>query len=162
MIEIIIGQQLSGASADAINRRVRALNDGRKLTPESLLSIDDVSLRSAGLSSGKIRYVRDLATKVEQGQVNFHRLAKIPDHDVIAELTQVIGVGNWSAQMYLIFVLARPDVFAPLDLGLRKAIDKWYEAFETVAEYDDFAQRWQPHRSVASWYLWRSLNEEIW
>ena len=116
-------------------------------------------MRTAGVSPQKIRYLRDLGARVADGRLNLRRLAGRPDSEVIEELTSVKGIGVWTAQMYLIFSLHRPDVFPSADLGIRKAIGKaWgYRGIPAVRTVERHARAWAPYRSHASYYLWRSL-----
>ena len=135
---------------------------GGKIAPASIAKLTDEQLQSAGLSNQKRSYVRDLTERTLDGTIDFRRIARQSDEEAIAELIQVKGIGRWTAQMYLMFSLGRLDVFAPDDLGLQNAIKALYEIpekpkrthFETVAEV------WAPYRSIASWYLWRSLEKK--
>ena len=127
------------------------------------MRLDDDQLRGAGISPQKLRYLRDLSARIVDGRLSLPRLARMPDDDVIAALTEVLGIGVWTAQMFLIFSLGRPDVFAPDDLGLRGAIKRLYGLSETPGRVESLAisERWQPYRSIASWYLWRSVDGEM-
>ena len=162
VVRSILSQQISTAAAATIRKRLEALLPDGKIVPESLSQLTDEQLQSAGLSNQKRTYVRDLTEKTLDGTINFRRIARQSDNDAIAELIQVKGIGRWTAQMYLMFSLGRLDVFAPDDLGLQNAIKALYEIpekpkrthFETVAEV------WAPYRSIASWYLWRSLEKK--
>ncbi len=117
-------------------------------------------MRAAGLSGQKARYIRDLAEKTASGEVRFGRHKKMGDEEIIAELTQVKGIGVWTVQMFLMFALQRPDVFPVLDLGVRNGMKKLYN-LDPKAKYPDYeaiAENWRPYRSIASWYMWRSLE----
>jgi DNA-3-methyladenine glycosylase II len=156
----IISQQISGKAAAAIgNRLVEAL--GRKgLTPRGIILTPDRTLRSAGLSENKLRSLRDLAEKVESALVPLAVLHEMDDEEVIDRLIQVRGIGRWTAQMFLIFSLGRLDVLPVDDFGLRMAVQRHYLLDElprrsVVAE---LGQPWQPYRSIATWYFWRSLG----
>jgi DNA-3-methyladenine glycosylase II len=156
----IVYQQLSGKAAATIFGRVLQAAQCDPLTPGAVLKIQPETLRAAGLSQQKAAYVRDLAEKTRDGVVNFSRLPKMSDDEVIAHLTQVKGVGVWTVQMLLMFALRRPDVLPVADLGIRNAIHKAYalEAPPKPKEMEALAQKWRPYRTVACWYLWRSLD----
>lgn len=160
----IVYQQLNGAAASSIFRRVAALvaNGSRTtaLRPDAVLRIPPRCLRAAGLSAAKVKYLRDLAQKTVSGAVRFGRLPSMSDEEVIAELTQVHGIGVWSAHMFLIFALRRPDVLAVGDYGVRSAVKKAYglEVLPAPRELERIAGPWRPHASVACWYLWQSLK----
>jgi len=153
LIEAIIYQQLAGSAADAIY--------GRFPRPAQLLVTKDVKLRAAGLSARKIEYLKDLATCVSDGRLNLALLPKLPDEQVIEQLVQVKGIGRWTAEMFLIFCLGRHDVLPVGDLGLRKAMQKAYSLVElpSPVRMRDIAQLWKPYRSIATWYLWKSLEK---
>lgn len=133
-----------------------------RISPESLRRLSFDELRAVGLSRQKASYLLDLAHKVADGTVRLHRVHRMTDDEIIDEVIQVKGIGRWTAQMFLIFCLGRPDVFAPDDFGLRTAIQRLYGLPELPkrAEAEDIAARWRPHSTVASWYLWRSLELE--
>jgi DNA-3-methyladenine glycosylase II len=118
-------------------------------------------LRSAGLSARKIEYLKDLASRVSDGRLNLALLSKLPDEQVIEQLVQVKGIGPWTAEMFLIFCLGRQDVLPVGDLGLRKAMQKAYSLMElpSPADMRDIAQVWKPYCSIATWYLWKSLEK---
>ena len=155
LVSQIVGQQLSVKVAEVINRRVVDLMGG-EVTPQNIQKLTDEQLRGAGLSTGKTKYVRNIAEAVENRMLDFDNLP-VQDEDVIALLTQVKGIGRWTAEMFLIFSLARPDVFSHGDLGLKNAIGKLYGE-KTRAEVEELAQTWSPFRSYASLYLWQSLD----
>jgi DNA-3-methyladenine glycosylase II len=156
----IVFQQISGHAARTIWTRVVALSAPDRFTAKAVLELPDERLRSAGLSPQKLRYLRDLSSRVEDGRLRLSRLARLQDDQIIEQLTAVSGIGVWTAQMFLLFSLGRPDVFAPDDLGLRSAIRKLYGLNELPnrAQSHEISARWQPYRSIASWYLWRSLE----
>jgi DNA-3-methyladenine glycosylase II len=166
LVKSIVSQQLSTKAAETIFARFRALypitaRSGFPAAEVILRSTDD-QLRGVGLSFQKIGYIRDLAGQVEQGRLRLNRLSRMSDDEVVATLTAVKGVGVWTAQMFLIFSLARLDVFPVGDLGVRKAIQQQFglETLPAAAEMEELASTrgWAPWRSVASWYLWRSLE----
>jgi len=148
LVEAITNQQLSGKAASTIFGRVKALCKG-DFSPESILNLSEAELRGAGLSFAKIKYVKDLASKVKSDELQIHKLDKLSDEEVIKELVVVKGIGQWTAEMFLMFALARPDVFPKDDLGINKAMKKLKPKN---------SDRWKPYRTVASWYLWRSLE----
>ncbi len=155
----IVFQQLNGKAASTIFGRVTA-TAGDPLTPESLLRLRPEELRAAGLSGQKASYVRDLAERAESGEVQFAKLPYLRDEAVIEKLTRVKGVGVWTAHMFLMFAMRRPDVLPTGDLAIRNALAKAYrfELPPTVVEMEAVAECWRPYRSVACWYLWRSLD----
>jgi DNA-3-methyladenine glycosylase II len=160
LCEAIVSQQLAAKAAATIFRRFTALFARHRPTGTALLELGNDDLRGAGLSRQKIGYLRDLATKFNDGTIPQRRLARMDDDAVIAALTQVKGVGVWTGQMFLIFVLNRPDILPVDDLGLRKAAQLLYNLPDLPArtELTDLAEPWRPFRSVATWYLWQSLN----
>jgi DNA-3-methyladenine glycosylase II len=161
LVRTIAGQQLSVLAARAIWRKLLDRFDGRAPTPQEVLASDPEELRAAaGLSRAKVSYLRSLAEHVLSGELELDRLNELPDHEVIAELVAVRGIGEWSAHMFLIFQLDRPDVLATGDLGIRRAVQLAYElaALPTPAELSALAEPWRPHRTAACRYLWRSLD----
>lgn len=156
----ILYQQLAGAAAQAIERRVKSLFGGRVPRPAALLAADDVSLRSAGLSRQKLASLRDLARAFHEGELDARRLHRLEDDAVVEAVTRVRGVGEWTAHMLLMSSLGRPDVLPIGDYGVRKAVQALYGLEELPArrELEAIAEPWRPWRSVASWYLWRSLD----
>ena len=157
----ILSQQISVAAAQTIRRNLQAKLPGRRLSAKGLLGLTASDFRAAGVSRQKRDYLCSLAQHAVNGTVNFRRLTRLPDEEVISELTQVKGIGRWTSQMFLIFGLGRPDVFAPDDLGLRNAIVRMYSLSKpTSRDLDCLASRWIPYRSVASWYLWRYLDNQ--
>ena len=160
LCEAIIAQQLSIKAAATIYRRFRGSFDRKTPTPERLVALSDADLRAVGLSRQKIGYLRDLARKFADRTVPYRRLSTLDEDTVIAVLTQVKGIGVWTAQMFLIFSLNRPDVLPVGDLGLRKAVELWYEldGLPAEAELIEIGEGWRPYRTVATWYLWQSLD----
>jgi DNA-3-methyladenine glycosylase II len=158
LVRAVISQQLSGRAADTIERRVHELIGGvERLSAASLLAADPVALRAAGLSRPKISYLRDLASRVDDGRMDLHALRDQSDADVIAAITAVKGFGVWSAEMFLMFHLNRPDVFPVGDLGIVKGVQRLHgmKARPKPRTMVRLAERWRPYRSVACWYLWR-------
>ncbi|MGH7712626.1 MAG: DNA-3-methyladenine glycosylase family protein [Gemmatimonadaceae bacterium] len=153
-------QQLAGPAALAIHRRVQALYGGRDPTPEEFLATSDDVLRAAGLSRQKLAYLRDLSTRVTSREVVMDGINELPDADVIMSLTRVKGVGRWTAEMFLIFRLGRPDILPDLDLGVRNAIKRAYRLrkLPDSKRVHKIGANWAPYRSVATWYLWRSVD----
>ena len=161
LVKSIVYQQLSGRVAAVIFARlVHAAR--QKLTPETILSLRPYRMRSLGLSTQKTAYIRDLARHLRDGHLDFDELPHLPDADVIERLTRVKGIGVWTVHMFLIFALRRTDVLPIGDLGIRNAIRKAYGLPElpTPQEMELMARRWRPYCTVASWYLWRSLEPD--
>jgi DNA-3-methyladenine glycosylase II len=159
LLRAIVGQQLSTKAARTIYRRVCELFGGSTPSPEQLLEASEEDLRAAGLSGRKVEYIRDLATHVLDGELELDRLADLSDEEVIAEIVAVRGLGQWTAEMFLLFHLERPDVLSGGDLGIRKAIQIEYGLPEmpTPQQVLEIGEPWRPHRSLASLYLWESL-----
>jgi DNA-3-methyladenine glycosylase II len=159
LIHAIISQQLSTRAAATIEGRFRALFDGAP-TPSQVVNAPDAQLRAVGLSAQKIRYVRDLCQRVEDGALPLTALSLMPDEEVIAALTQVKGIGRWTAEMFLMFRLQRPDVLPVDDLGIVKAVQRAYglRKTPTARRLIRLGESWRPYRSVACWYLWASLD----
>jgi DNA-3-methyladenine glycosylase II len=154
----IIAQQVSGAAARTINGRVRALYpDDRYPSPSSILATSPQALRAAGVSRQKARYLRALAEEFEHGRLNGVRFSRLSDEEIIERLTAVVGIGRWTAEMFLIFSMRRSDVFPVDDLGVRKGMQQLFGITE-VAEMVQRAERWRPYRTVASLYLWKALS----
>lgn len=159
LVEAIISQQLAGAAADAILHRFKKLYPAFP-KPAQILQTKNSELRSVGLSKMKIEYLKDLARKIEDGEIMIKALSKMSDEEVIERLTRVKGIGRWTAEMFLIFSLGRQDVFPVGDLGLRKGVQKAFSLQEMPKpkEVEKIGMRWKPYRSVATWYLWKSLQ----
>jgi DNA-3-methyladenine glycosylase II len=156
----IVGQQLSTLAARSIWEKLQRIFGGKAPTPEELLRRRPQTLRKAGLSNAKVEFLRDLAARVKDGRLDLKRLAELPDEDVIAELIEVKGVGRWTAEMFLIFHLGRPDVVSVGDLGIRRAVQIGYGMKDLPGpeELEKLAEEWRPHRTLACLYLWRSLD----
>jgi DNA-3-methyladenine glycosylase II len=162
-VRAIVGQQLSVLAAKAIYGRLTARFGDRPPTPEEILADDPEELRAAaGLSRAKVGYLRSLAEHVISGELELARLDELEDDDVIAELIAVKGLGMWSAQMFLMFHLERPDVLPVGDLGIRRAIERAYnlDALPEAEAIETIAAPWRPYRTLACRYLWRSLQNE--
>src|SRR5579863_5170199 len=159
LAESIVYQQLNGKAAATIFERFAALA-GDPLTPEGILKLSDEQLRSVGLSKQKSAYLKDLSAKTAAGLLDFARLPELSDEEVIQHLTQVKGVGVWTAQMFLMFSLRRPNVLPTGDYGVQVAIRKHYKKrkLPKPKDMEKIARSWEPYRSVACWYLWRSLD----
>jgi DNA-3-methyladenine glycosylase II len=162
LVRSIVGQQLSTKAAATIYGRLIELFGGRTPTPVELLAADPEAVRAAGLSRPKVAYLRSLAEHVESGELELAKLTKLPDEEVAAQLTAVKGLGQWTADMFLIFHLGRPDVLPVGDLGVRRAVERAYGLpdLPDAAELTKIAEPWRPNRSLASLYLWRSLDNE--
>ncbi|MEA2475538.1 MAG: DNA-3-methyladenine glycosylase [Thermoleophilaceae bacterium] len=160
LLRSIVGQQLSTKAAASIYGRVMELFGGKTPKPQELLAVDPEALRGAGLSRAKVDYMRSLAQHVLDGSLELDRLNELSDEEIIAELTAVKGLGIWTAHMFLIFHLQRPDVLPVGDLGVRNAARRLYGLDEPPkpAELEALGEPWRPHRSLASLYLWRSLD----
>ncbi len=159
LIESIVSQQLSIKAADTIFGRFTALFDENFPRPEQILTKSDEQLRAVGMSYQKASYIKAIATAFLKKEINTKKIQQMPDEDVIVELTKIRGVGKWTAEMILIFTLKRPDIFSLGDLGLRNAITNLY-GITDPKEMLTLSATWSPHRSTASWYLWRSLENK--
>lgn len=159
LAEAIVYQQLNGKAAATIFQRFADLA-GEPLTPEGILKLTDEQLRSVGLSKQKSSYLKDLAAKTAAGLLDFRRLPDLPDEEVIQHLTQVKGVGVWTAHMFLMFSLRRPNVLPTGDYGVQVAVKKHYRKrkLPKPKDMEKIARAWEPYRSVACWYMWRSLD----
>lgn len=191
LIGVIISQQLSRKAADTIIKRFKHLffspaessqsgdreestnvqstnpsQQGIQLdrqpfpTPQQILAVQDEKFRAAGISGAKVRYIKNVAEAFASGQMNTEKVKHLSDEAVMAELLKLKGIGKWSAEMLLIFTLNRPDIFSLGDAGLRRAIKNLYHC-ETDAEILQLTEAWRPHRSLACWYLWRSLENNV-
>ena len=163
LVTAIIHQQLAVKAGRTIAGRVRALTPGHRYpTPVEMLGFADQQLRAVGLSGQKTSYVKDLAARVGDGRLKLGSLRGMSDEEVIAKLVEVRGIGVWSAQMHLMFHLGRLNVLPVGDLGLQIACSKAYqleEKYATSAQMEELGKKWRPYRSIASWYLWRSLDQ---
>jgi len=162
LVRSIVGQQLSTKAARSIYERLTGLFGGRTPTPAELLAADPEEVRSVGLSRPKVAYLRSLAEHVESGELELASLSELSDDEVSAQLTAVKGLGQWTADMFLIFHLGRPDVLPVGDLGIRRAVERAYDLPEIpdAARLTEIGEPWRPNRSLASLYLWRSLDNE--
>lgn len=157
----IVAQQISGKAASSIWKRLQqAVRPGR-ISPATIAAMSFEQLRAAGISPQKAGYLHDLAARFIDGSLRLSRISRLSDEDVIAELVQVRGIGVWTAQMFLMFSLCRIDVFAPDDLGLRAAIRHLYDLEELPDRQTSLtiAEPWRPYQTIASWYLWRTTEE---
>lgn len=155
----IVGQQLAGAAAATIYRRFVALFDGTP-RPEAVLALDDDVLRGVGLSGAKLASIRDLSVHVLEGRLDLRRMGRLDDETVIAELSHVRGIGRWTAEMFLMFDLRRPDIWPAGDLGVRRgaALLQGLAVEPTEKEMPALGERYRPWRSVAAWYCWRAVE----
>lgn len=160
LLRSIVYQQLNGKAASTILKRLLDALPGGLPTPEAILALTPEQMRALGLSGQKTAYLRDLAERTRSGELDFAKFPEMSDLDVIEHLTRIKGVGVWTAHMFLIFALRRPDVLPVGDFGVRSAIRKAYRlrALPKPAKVEKIAKRWHPYRSVAAWYLWRSLD----
>ena len=162
LVESIIYQQLAGTAAKVVYGRFIKYYDGAMPTPIQILSSSDTELKSkVGLSNQKIEYIKDLSTRIKDGRLSLEMLRSMTDEEVINSLQQVKGIGRWTAEMFLIFYLGRQDILPVTDLGIRKAIQKLYSLSELPMPPTMLAisQPWKPYRSIATWYLWKSLSK---
>lgn len=158
LAEAIVYQQLHGRAAATIFKRLTDLT-GLPLTPAGILALSEEQMRSAGLSKQKLSYLRDLASKAQSGEVEFARFPELSDEEVIEQLTRIKGIGVWTAHMFLMFSLRRPNVLPTGDLGIQTAMKKHYRKRKLKPLHmEKIARCWAPYRSVACWYLWRSLD----
>ena len=159
LAEAIVYQQLNGKAAVTIFKRFSDLA-GTPLTPAGILKLTDAQMRSVGLSKQKSSYLKDMAQRAAQGELDFSRLGEMTDDEVIEHLTQVKGVGVWTAHMFLMFTLRRPNVLPTGDYGVQNAIRKHYRKrkLPKPAQMEKIAKCWEPYRSVACWYLWKSMD----
>lgn len=156
----IIGQQLSGRVADVIEGRLKAKIKGI-LTPDKILHLDENELRSCGMAWSKVRAIKDLSERVKNKQLHIRKLNKLHDAEVRSELVAVKGIGPWTADMFLMFKLGRADIFPVEDLGIKNGFEKVTGKKWDKVKSANFAEKyWKPYRTVASWYLWRSLEND--
>ncbi len=160
MCETIVSQQLATKVASTICTRFRNAFHREKITPESVLAISDETFRGIGLSASKVKYIKDLAQKTKDGVVDFSSIHARTNEDVIATLTQVKGIGPWSAEMFLMFSLGREDVFSFGDYGLKRAVQLAYKLKKepSVKKLTQLSKKWAPYRTYASRVLWKSLD----
>ncbi|NLO91140.1 MAG: DNA-3-methyladenine glycosylase 2 family protein [Elusimicrobia bacterium] len=161
LVESIVYQQLNGKAAGTIFERFRNLYPKGKFPfPEKILATPEAKLRAAGLSKQKLSYIRDLAAKTAAGELDFDAFPHMADEDIIEALSRVKGIGRWTAEMFLIFTLARPDVLPAGDYGFRTAVMKAYglKKMPDASKLQKLGEAWRPHRSAATWYFWQSLD----
>ncbi len=160
LVRTIVGQQLSTKAARTIYARLIGLFGDNPPTPAELIAAEEADLRAAGLSRQKIGYLRDLAARVQRGELELEGLHALPDKEVAARITAVKGLGQWSADMFLMFFLRRPDVLPVGDLGIRRAVERAYglHALPEADELRTLAEPWRPQRTLACMYLWESLD----
>jgi DNA-3-methyladenine glycosylase II len=161
LVESIISQQLSVKAADTIEARFKALFNGKSFPkPSEVLKTSDEQMRSVGLSGSKVKYIKDLAKRVESGDLKFKGIETKSEEEIIEMLVQVKGIGQWTAEMFMMFALGRPDLYSHGDLGLRNAVIKLYKVRGelTPLKAEKIASKWRPYRTLACRYLWASLN----
>ena len=160
LVRTIVGQQLSVKAARSIYERLTALFGGRTPTPEELVAADPEEVRAVGLSRPKVAYLRDLAERVVDGDLDLDGLGEMGDEEIARQLIAVKGLGQWSVDIFLMFHLGRPDVLPMGDLGVRRAVERAYglEGLPDPVTLEALAERWRPHRTLACLYLWRSLD----
>ena len=164
VVRSIAFQQLHRNAARTIfERLVTAAGNGAALTPEAILKLTPQRMRKCGLSRQKLEYIRDLARRTRDGEIDFAKLPRMSDAEVIEHLTRVKGIGVWSAQMFLLFTLRRPDVLPTTDFGIQNAIRRAYgkRKLPKPKHVEKLGRAWHPYCSVASWYLWRSLDKPV-
>ena len=159
IVESIINQQLSGKAAATIFGRFKKLFKNKFPTPQQVLKVSDEKIRRCGISYPKIKYIKGLCSAIVKKELDLENLSNLKDEEVIIELTKIKGIGRWTAEMILIFSLKRSDVFSTGDLGLRTAVSKLFNVDrEDKIRIEKISKKWSPHRSLASWFLWRSLE----
>lgn len=160
LVESIIYQQLAGRAANAIYNRFINYYNNKQITPARILNSPNDNLKKVGLSNRKIDYLKNLASHVYDGRINLEELPKMNDEEIINKLVNVKGIGRWTSEMFLIFSLGRQDILPVTDLGVRKAIQKVYSLPELPKPNTmmEIAKPWRPYRTIATWYLWKSLS----
>jgi DNA-3-methyladenine glycosylase II len=160
LMRAIVFQQLAGRAAAAIYGRVVATFPAGRVSPENVMAVSEQSLRSAGLSAAKVASIRDFATKALDGSVPLRSLGRLPDEEIIARLVTVRGIGRWTAEMFLLFQLGRPDVWPVEDLGVRNGFRIAYDlpAMPSAKELGPLGERFRPYRSYAAWYCWQAVH----
>jgi DNA-3-methyladenine glycosylase II len=161
LVEAIISQQLSGFAANSIIKKFRKLYKSKFPKPRDVTKTSDSKLRTTGLSKMKIIYIKELSKKIESKELNMRKISTQSDEQVIEVLTDVKGIGRWTAEMFLIFSLGRLDILPVGDLGLKKGIQSMYSLKELPQkeQIEQLAESWKPYRTVATWYLWKSLQK---
>lgn len=161
IVETILGQQLSGKAADTIIGRFKELFGGKLPRPKELLKTSDKKIRSCGTSWSKAAYVKNVARAVEKGELKLNKLAELSDEEVRRELLAIKGVGDWTAEMVMMFSLRRPDIFSTGDMGLQNAMHKFYRVKKgDTKKMLEVAEQWRPYRSLAARYLWKGLDSQ--
>ena len=161
LVEAIISQQLSGSAANSITKKFRKLYKSKFPKPRDIIKTSDSKLRTTGLSKMKIVYIKELSKKIESKELNMRKISTQSNEQVIEVLTDVKGIGRWTAEMFLIFSLGRLDILPVGDLGLKKGIQSMYSLKELPEkeQIEQLAESWKPYRTVATWYLWKSLQK---
>ena len=161
LVGSIVFQQLAGAAAQAILNRFKQIYNGKIPKPRQYLDTKETDLRASGLSPQKIRYIRDLSERIENGVLDLKRISSLPSDEVVRELDEVKGIGRWTAEMFLIFAMGRADVLPVDDLGLQKATKKYYRLrkLPTREKFEQLSKKWHPYCSIATLYLWRSQEK---
>ena len=161
LVESIISQQLSGSAANSITKKFRKLYKSKFPKPRDIIKTSDSKLRTTGLSKMKIVYIKELSKKIESKELNMRKISTQSNEQVIEVLTDVKGIGRWTAEMFLIFSLGRLDILPVGDLGLKKGIQSMYSLKELPEkeQIEQLAESWKPYRTVATWYLWKSLEK---
>ena len=161
LVEAIVTQQLAGSAAKSIIRRFRNLYDSNFPKPVDVINTHPAKLHATGLSRMKVSYIKELSIKIENKEINLRTISKLKDDEVIDILTKVKGIGRWTAEMFLIFSLGRQDVLPVEDLGLKKGIQLMFSLNELpdIKQIEKIAIKWRPYRTVATWYLWKSLKK---
>lgn len=160
LVSSIISQQLSTRVAEVIFARFEALFTDKQITPVETLELEDLAIRGTGISNSKVQYIKNIARYAIDSSKVFEQFDQMSDEEIITELVQIKGVGRWTAEMFLIFTMGQPDVFSMGDLGLRRAVQKLYNIKKepTQKQLERISKKWKPYRSVASRYLWKSLE----
>jgi DNA-3-methyladenine glycosylase II len=161
LVEAIISQQLSGSAANSIIKKFRKLYKSKFPKPRDVIKTSDSKLRTTGLSKMKIVYIKELSKKIESKELNMRKISTQSDEQVIEVLTDVKGIGRWTAEMFLIFSLGRLNILPVGDLGLKKGIQLMYslKKLPEKEQIEQLAESWKPYRTVATWYLWKSLQK---
>ncbi|MGI0064026.1 MAG: DNA-3-methyladenine glycosylase family protein [Nitrosopumilaceae archaeon] len=161
LVEAIISQQLSGSAANSIIKKFRKLYKSKFPKPRDVIKTSDSKLRTTGLSKMKIVYIKELSKKIESKELNMRKISTQSDEQVIEVLTDVKGIGRWTAEMFLIFSLGRLDILPVGDLGLKKGIQSMYSLKDLPEkeQIEQLTESWKPYRTVATWYLWKSLQK---
>jgi DNA-3-methyladenine glycosylase II len=160
LVEAIIYQQLTGKAAESIYRKFLNYYGNSYPDPDKILATSDEAMRSFGLSSRKVEYIKMLSESIKNKSLNIDLFPKMLDEEIVEQLIKMKGIGRWTSEMFLIFCLGRTDVFPVKDLGIRKAIQKWYFDSESATDMQmkELSLKWKPYRSIATWYLWKSLS----